>query len=115
MAVKYSLIVSVEIIDFIYDPARRISRQWRSAAAIFGDALMITKQAQSAAAFNGYLNQNNGFAAKSPSLVSRALQRLSKKAQDQQAIWELEQLDDHALRDIGISRFEIEAQVRGLK
>jgi uncharacterized protein YjiS (DUF1127 family) len=102
------------IIDFIYCAAGRIS----SGKAVCRRNLrctMITKQAQSAAAFYGHANQINGLTAKGPNLVSRALQRLSKRAQDQQAIWELEQLDDHALRDIGISRCEIEAQVRGRK
>ena len=74
---------------------------------------MIIKQAQSAAAaFDGRAGQSSGFLAKAQSLVSQALLDLSGRARQQQAIWELEQLDDHALRDIGISRCEIDYWTR---
>jgi uncharacterized protein YjiS (DUF1127 family) len=78
---------------------------------------MITKQAQSAAeaAFDRHEGESGGLLAKAQNLVSQALQRLSREAGHQQAIWELNQLDDRALRDIGISRCEIEALVRGRK
>jgi uncharacterized protein YjiS (DUF1127 family) len=75
---------------------------------------MITKQAQSVAeAADDRHFGESGLFAKAQSLVSQALQHLRKESKEQQAIWELEQLDDRALRDIGISRSEIEAQVRG--
>jgi uncharacterized protein YjiS (DUF1127 family) len=68
---------------------------------------MMTKRAQAAS--------ESGLFAKAQDLVSLALQRLSRETGNQQAIWELRQLDDHALRDIGISRSEIEGHVRGWK
>jgi uncharacterized protein YjiS (DUF1127 family) len=76
---------------------------------------MITKQAQPAvgAAFGRHAGESGSLFAKAQGLVSQALQQVRKETQERQAIWELEQLDDHALRDIGISRGEIEAQVRG--
>jgi uncharacterized protein YjiS (DUF1127 family) len=76
---------------------------------------MITKQAQPAAdaAFDGHAGESGGLFAKAQGFVSQALQRLSRETGNQQAIWELSQLDDHALRDIGISRCDIETHVRG--
>ena len=78
---------------------------------------MITKQAQSAAeaAFDRQAEESGRLFAKAQSLASQALQRLSRESKDRRVIWELQQLDDHALRDIGIHRSEIEAQVRGRK
>jgi uncharacterized protein YjiS (DUF1127 family) len=78
---------------------------------------MTARQAQSAAdaAFSPREREaeTGGLLGKTQNLASQALKRLSLEVRRQQAIWELEQLDDHALRDIGISRSEIEAQVRG--
>jgi uncharacterized protein YjiS (DUF1127 family) len=78
---------------------------------------MITKQAQSTAEaiLDRHAEESGGLFAKAQSLASQAFERLSRGAGNQQAIWELNQLDDHALRDIGISRCEIQAQVRGRK
>jgi uncharacterized protein YjiS (DUF1127 family) len=77
----------------------------------------MTKQAQYAAgaAFGPHAGEAAGLFAKLRRHVSKTLQHLSREAGNQQAIWELSQLDDHALRDIGIHRFEIEALVRRRK
>lgn len=50
---------------------------------------------------------------KAQGLLASAMERLKSEGSVRQAIWELEQLDDHALRDIGLSRCDIEAHVRG--
>jgi uncharacterized protein YjiS (DUF1127 family) len=77
----------------------------------------MTKQAQSAvdAAFDGHAGESGSLFAKAQSFVSQTLRRLNKEVGNQRAIWELSQLDDHALRDIGISRSQIETLVRGRK
>jgi uncharacterized protein YjiS (DUF1127 family) len=74
---------------------------------------MTTKPAQ--AAFDRHEGESGSLFAKAQSLVSQAFERLSKETGDRQAIWELRQLDDRTLRDIGIHRSEIEAQVRRRK
>jgi uncharacterized protein YjiS (DUF1127 family) len=74
---------------------------------------MITKPAQ--AAFGRHEEESGSLLAKAQSLVSQAFERLSRETGDRQAIWELHQLDDRALRDIGIHRCDIEAQVRRRK
>jgi uncharacterized protein YjiS (DUF1127 family) len=78
---------------------------------------MIAKHVQSAAdaGFGLHGEETGSLFAKAQSLVASAFKRVSKEAEAQQAIWELSQLDDHALRDIGISRAEIQALVRGQK
>ena len=52
---------------------------------------------------------------KAQGLLSLALRRLHEETEARQAIWELQQLDDHDLRDIGLLRCDIEAHVRGLR
>jgi uncharacterized protein YjiS (DUF1127 family) len=63
----------------------------------------------------GIAGESGSLFAKAQSFVSQTLRRLNKEAGNQRAIWELSQLDDHALRDIGISRSQIETLVRGRK
>jgi len=75
---------------------------------------MTAKHAHSVASGRG-AGECGGLFVIAQSLVSQAIARLSRESGNQQAIWELHRLDDHALRDIGISRCEIEAQVRGRK
>jgi uncharacterized protein YjiS (DUF1127 family) len=78
---------------------------------------MIAKHAQSTADAGFVLQEEEtgSLFAKARSLAALAIKRLNKEAEAQQAIWELSQLDDHALRDIGINRAQIEALVRGKK
>jgi uncharacterized protein YjiS (DUF1127 family) len=81
---------------------------------IFGDATMMTKQAQSAAGLEiGMGSGSSSLMAKALAYFSSAYQSLKKENGIREAIWELEQLDDHALRDIGVRRHEIESYVRG--
>ncbi len=56
---------------------------------------------------------SSALVAKAQSFLTSALQRLQSESEARRAIWELQQLDDHALRDIGLNRCDIEAYVRG--
>jgi uncharacterized protein YjiS (DUF1127 family) len=64
-------------------------------------------------AFTKSSGDSFGHFAKAQALFLAAMRRVQEEADARQAMWELEQLDDHALRDIGVSRRDIEAHVRG--
>jgi uncharacterized protein YjiS (DUF1127 family) len=78
---------------------------------------MMTKQGQPAAglAIGGAIgsSSNGTIIAKAQAFLSSVYQRLKQEDAIRQSIWELERLDDHALRDIGVGRHEIESYVRG--
>ncbi len=72
---------------------------------------MMTKQT-SAALFSSNIGETSSLFAKARSFASQTLHRLNEESEIRQAIWDLEQLDDRALRDIGINRSDIAAIVR---
>ncbi len=74
---------------------------------------MTAKNAQSLAHPALKTSPESGLFAKPQVIVSSAMHCWYEEIEVQQAIWELEQLDDDALHDIGLNRSEIEAYVRG--
>ncbi|MBT3069658.1 DUF1127 domain-containing protein [Rhodomicrobium sp. Az07] len=56
--------------------------------------------------------ETGGFVDKALGLLSSVKRRWSEEAEIRHAVTELEQLDDHALHDIGLNRYDIEDRVR---
>ncbi|KAI93883.1 hypothetical protein T281_14110 [Rhodomicrobium udaipurense JA643] len=56
--------------------------------------------------------ETGGFFDKALGLLSSVKRRWSEETEIRQAVAELEQLDDRALRDIGLNRYDLEDSVR---
>jgi uncharacterized protein YjiS (DUF1127 family) len=76
---------------------------------------MTIKLAQSVAAGTIPSADSGSLFAKAQDALASTARRLKEARAMQQAIWEMEQLDDHALRDIGLNRSDIRTYVRGLR
>jgi uncharacterized protein YjiS (DUF1127 family) len=100
------------IIDFTYFWNGRIWTTTVQAAAEFWRHAMMFKHAQSAGPA-AVATDGSGLIGRAQRLLSSIFQRLSAENSARQALWELQQLDDHALRDIGLNRCDIEAYARG--
>jgi uncharacterized protein YjiS (DUF1127 family) len=74
---------------------------------------MAVKHTQSFAAGSFSTAEGPSLLAKAQGVLASAIRRLKEENTAHQAIWELEQLDDHALRDIGLNRCDIKTHVRG--
>jgi uncharacterized protein YjiS (DUF1127 family) len=65
------------------------------------------------AAFQGSSSDAGILSTRARELLGFVLQPFRDEAAAQQAMWELEQLDDYALRDIGLTRYDIQTRMRG--
>ena len=76
---------------------------------------MTAKHAEPAIIGNAVVVETPSLFAKVQSVCASAIKHMKEQRNIARTIAELEMLDDHALRDIGLSRQEIEARVRGLR
>ena len=67
------------------------------------------------AAFQGSSSDSGTLPTKARELLGLMLQPFRDEAAVQQAMWELDQLDDYALRDIGLTRYDIQTRMHGTR